>query len=75
MNNLLGRNGGGIPQQVQGQGYPQMQQVVPNNFQAILQANKPGSNEDINRWNSLLGRKIEPDTSQNRRRIKNNYRW
>jgi len=58
-----------VTQQVPQGFQPQQYVPQPSNFQQIINANKPGSNEDINRWNKLLGR---DKTSQNK---KKNYRW
>lgn len=55
MNAILGRGNGG---QVFGQQVMQQPVQQQNNFQAILNANKPGSmNNDANRWDALLGRR------------------
>lgn len=63
VSNLLGRSS--QPQTMQ----PMQQMQVPqSNFQAILAANKPGSDQDVNRWNTLLGRDT---TSKGRKK----YRW
>lgn len=70
MNAILGRNSNGGQQLAMQQQMP-IEQIQPNNFQTILQANKPGTTEDVNRWNKLLGK----DKTSNNRRMKNFRRW
>lgn len=74
MNALLGKSS----EQFQQPQYPQQQvpfQEFPqSNFEAIINNNKPGASNDVNRWNTLLGRKISNDVSSNRRKGKS-YRW
>jgi hypothetical protein len=67
MNSLLGRTSSQSTQQPSPQ--PTMQGMPQSNFQAILNANKPGSNEDADRWNVLLGKKKNPNQTNN------NFRW
>jgi hypothetical protein len=58
------------PMPVQQNFQPQQYMPQQSNFQQILNANKPGSIDDVKRWNSLLGR---DDTSKNKKT--KNYRW
>jgi len=58
------------PMQVQQQFNPQQYMPPTNNFQNILNANKPGSNEDMKRWASLLGKdNISKNKKKDRWRI------
>lgn len=73
MNAMLGKQSNSQPintQQINNSNQtinqPSFQQQPQSNFQAILNANKPGSTEDTDRWNVLLGKK---------KNTNNNSRW